>query len=88
MKCKVCGTRMHYGNFFKVLKDENFLRWHNKRKPVTTENIKNHKIGFVRSYFGTTESHQSRQSHQSRRSHQSRQSRQSRQSHSQSENFT
>ena len=45
---------------------------------MTTENIKKHKIGFVRSYFGTTES---------RQSHQSRQSRQSRQSHSQSENF-
>ena len=66
MKCIVCGTRMHYRNFFKVLKDENFLGWKNKKKPVTTENIKKHEIGIVRSYFGTTESHQSRQSHQSR----------------------
>ena len=40
MKCIVCGTRMHYRNFFKVLKDENFLGWKNKKKPVTTENIK------------------------------------------------
>ena len=66
MKCIVCGTRMHYRNFFKVLKDENFLGWKNKKKPVTTENKKKHEIGIVRSYFGTTESHQSRQSHQSR----------------------
>ena len=66
MKCIVCGTRMHYQNFSKVLKDENFLGWKNKKKTVTTENIKKHEIGIVRSYFGTTESHQSRQSHQSR----------------------
>ena len=39
MKCIVCGTRMHYRNFFKVLKDENFLGWKNKKKTVTTENI-------------------------------------------------
>ena len=51
MKCIVCGTRMHYQNFSKVLKDENFLGWKNKKKPVTTENIKKHEIGFVRSYF-------------------------------------
>ena len=31
IKCMVCGTRMHYQNFFKVLKDENFLRWQNKK---------------------------------------------------------
>ena len=32
MKCIVCGTRMHYQNFSKVLKDENFLGWKNKKK--------------------------------------------------------
>ena len=40
MKCIVCGTRMHFQHFIKVLKDDNFLRGHNEKKPVTTENIK------------------------------------------------
>ena len=46
MKCIVCGTRMHFQHFIKVLKDDNFLRGHNEKKPVTTENIKkNIKLG-------------------------------------------
>ena len=46
MKCIVCGTRMHYRNFFKVLKDENFLGWKNKKKTSDDRKYKkNMKLG-------------------------------------------
>ena len=51
---------------FQSFKGWKFSGVEKQKKPVTTENIKKHEIGIVRSYFGTTESHQSRQSHQSR----------------------